>query len=301
TLGGTSLPASVVKFQLPTTSGEVTVVAPDPLWGQASLGPQGIAALINSGNLVVNITSSTDSLSTFSISDVSLNLLTSPFPGQNFNYVKTFEQTDGTTLTLALDALGNLYQEDVYNAPDELTSFYSNILPNTFASSVTVDDREFIVFSDLLQGTDMPRAYDGTNFNRLSQVGPGVPPTIAQVKSVANLTACGNAISGLTAYTGTFNPFIPVGILVSISGFTTPANNGQFYVVSCDATTLIVDNTAGVSESATALVTFSGSSNTIISITQPAAVSLSRVCVGGGMGNETGNGAVMTFFGQAGI
>ena len=209
TLGGTSLPSPTVQFQLPTSDGQVTLEPTDPLWGQSSIGASALAALINSNSLVVNILANADVITKFSIYDVSLKLLVIPEPGRNFNYIKTFEETDGTTLTLALDALGILYQEDVYNTPGELTSFYSSILPNSFASSVTVDDREFIAFSDLLQGTDMPRQYDGTNFNRLSQVGPGVPPTIAQATSVADLTAAADAIAGNTDYTARSQIEIP--------------------------------------------------------------------------------------------
>ena len=300
TLGGVSLPSPSTNFQLPPTDGQVKVINSDPLWGQSSLSAQDLTSLINSGTLTVNLTANADILTQFEVYDVSLELLTIPNPGRNFNYIKTFEQTDGITLTLALDALGILYQEDVYNAPGELTSFYSSILPGSFASSVTVDDREFIAFSNLSAGTDMPRQYDGTNFNRLSQVGPGVPPTIAQATSVADITSVANATGSplTTDYTGTFTQNIPAGTEVTFSGFTNAINNGTFTVVSCTSTDVIVNNTAGVTEVTNGLVTYVGVLNTIVSITQSSPVSIRRIAIGTGMGTQTGTGSVITFWGQ---
>lgn len=111
--------------------------------------------------------------------------------GQNFNYLKTFEQTAGEINTLALDDQGTLWREDAINAPGALKNILAQILPQSFAQSATLDDREFIAFSNLLNGTDIPRTYDGTNFDRLSQVGPGAPPT-------ASATRSGSAILSIT-------------------------------------------------------------------------------------------------------
>jgi len=104
--------------------------------------------------------------------------------GQNFNYVKSYETGDGSVLTLALDTAGNMWYEavagmDEGSDPGVLTPFFSGIDPNSFAKSVTYDDREFIAISDLQEGTDIPRQFSvndngiGFNFDRISQVGPG--------------------------------------------------------------------------------------------------------------------------------
>lgn len=70
------------------------------------------------------------------------------------------------------------------------------------------------------------------------------------------LSAAANASAGDTTYTGTFSPTLPANSTVAISGFTTPANNGTFTVVSCNATTLVVNNPAGVAESHAGVATF---------------------------------------------
>jgi len=74
---------------------------------------------------------------------------------------------------------------------------------------------------------------------------------------VFTVTSCGNAAGGNTSYTGTFNAASFVaGQIAQIAGFVTNVvNNGSFTIVSCNATTLVVANSAGVAEthSATAI------------------------------------------------
>ncbi len=88
---------------------------------------------------------------------------------------------------MALDANGDLWKEDAVNAPNVLKRFYSGIEPDSFAESATFDDREFMAFSDLVNASDMPRTYDGTTLNRLSQVGPGAPPTATTSSSTVGI------------------------------------------------------------------------------------------------------------------
>lgn len=68
------------------------------------------------------------------------------------------------------------------------------------------------------------------------------------------ITSCGTASAGNTSYVGSFDPLsFPVGATAIITGFVTNAvNNGSFTVVSCTSTLLVLANTAGVAESASA-------------------------------------------------
>lgn len=99
-----------------------------------------------------------------------------------------------------------------------LPSGTHQIQPNTFAQSVTLDNREYMAFSDLLKGTDIPRTYDPTHFDRLSQVGPGAPPT-------ASVTSSGSPITSITQ-----NP--PVSLLVGPHDWLlvsdSPSDQGTF-------------------------------------------------------------------------
>lgn len=68
--------------------------------------------------------------------------------------------------------------------------------------------------------------------------------------SIASVAA---AVAGNTTYTGVFDALsFPAGATAIITSCTNVANNGSFVVVSCNATTLVVANAAGVLESTSA-------------------------------------------------
>lgn len=63
------------------------------------------------------------------------------------------------------------------------------------------------------------------------------------------LTQVGAASGSTAVYIGVFNPLsFPAGSTAQITGFTRPQNNGSFLVVSCTATTLVVQNPSAISE-----------------------------------------------------
>jgi hypothetical protein len=143
----------------------------------------------------------------------------------NFNYIKTYQQNNEQTYTLALDNDGLMWQDDVTNAPFELSLVLSGILPGTFAKSATMDNREHICFSDLSIGTDRPRVYDGNTFNPLSQVGPGAPPSVSTTTNSTSdplaVTAYAKTSASVVTFTFTVQspPFTPiVGSLYTIKG-----------------------------------------------------------------------------------
>lgn len=98
---------------------------------------------------------------------------------ENFNFIKTYKPTGSEPQTLALDAAGTLWRELVNSAPNVLSSVVANVMPGSFCKSTTQFEREWMCFSDLEVGSDVPRQYNGsTNFDRISQVGPGAPPSV---------------------------------------------------------------------------------------------------------------------------
>jgi hypothetical protein len=175
--------------QLPLSDGAaLTLGDPTTNWG-LTLSP----AVVNNPNFGVSIVASAadGTIVTFSIYAVKIKIWLSPNPPPSFNYLKTFSETGGEVLTLALGSDGTIYQEDVNNLPGALTAVYSAIQPDSFAQSATVDDREFIAVSNLQNGTDIPYTYTPPNFDRLSQVGPGAPPsasTTASSETVVSIT-----------------------------------------------------------------------------------------------------------------
>lgn len=133
---------------------------------------------INSTNFGVQIVASAFGGTEFLVDSVTCTIFT--VMGKfNFNWVKTFAMRNQQVSTLALDADGTLWQENVNSNPGQLVSFYSLIQPNTFAKSVTLDDVEYMALSDLDAGTDMPRQWNGQWLDRISQVGPGAPPAVS--------------------------------------------------------------------------------------------------------------------------
>ena len=164
-----------IPVQLPSSDGTVIAGSPTETWGLDLTN-----ALLNNPNFGISIVGSANlGVDTaFFISGVQIRAYLTPNPAPNVNYIKTFTETGGEILTLALLSSGSMAQEDVVNNPGVLSIVYNAIEPDTFAQSATIADREFIALSNLKNGTDIPYTYTPPNFDRLSQVGPGLPPTV---------------------------------------------------------------------------------------------------------------------------
>jgi len=84
--------------------------------------------------------------------------------------------------TLMQESSGGLWVEDLTNQ-GVFNRIYNGVLSGARAISETIGAREYICLSDLTQGLDEPRQWDGTNLDRISQVGPGVGPSVPSVSS----------------------------------------------------------------------------------------------------------------------
>ena len=137
------------------------------------------ATIVNSTEFGVTFFATATDQETFYVDacKVTVYLSSSAAPGET--YVKTFYCPGQGPLTLALDTSGILWEEEVDSSPGVMNSVNPSILPNLRAMSNTVNGREFIAFSDFQSVCDQPRQYDGTNLDRISQVGPGAGPQIA--------------------------------------------------------------------------------------------------------------------------
>src|SRR5438477_4877973 len=135
------------------------------------------------------------------------------------NYLKTYETPNATLRALALDSNGNLYKE---NTPGTLSGVASGLAASSFANSTTLFGREYLAFSDGKSGVDLPRQFDDTNFDRISQAGPGAAPTVVE----ENIQV---AIAG--SPTGATQP-AAVGIAASPAGAT---QNGFLVTITTSA------------------------------------------------------------------
>lgn len=215
-LTGNGTKGTVETGQLPLADAQVVLGIPTETWG-LKLTPD----VLNDPNFSVQLVASASEVQAFYIYAVRLKIFTTPDPAPSFNYIKTFSETGGEVLTLALGSDGTIYQEDVNNSPGVLASVYTAIAANSFAQSATQDDREFIAISDLSHGTDIPYTYTPPNFDRLSQVGPGAPPSASTTSSQSNIVS-------ITQPTPKSDPEFPnhlSGILWSAGPGNTAAGN----------------------------------------------------------------------------
>src|SRR6266702_259207 len=139
------------------------------------------------------------------------------------NYIKTYETLNATLRTMALDSNGVLYKE---TTPGTLASVATGLAANAYANSTTLFGREYLALSDGKTGNDLPRQFDDTNFDRVSQGGPGAGPTVVDENVVVAISASPNGTTQPAAVTIAASPngATENGFLVTIT--TTAATGG---------------------------------------------------------------------------
>jgi len=162
-----------------------------------------------------------------------LQALFGPLAGNpTVNYVKTYTTPNETLRTMALDGAGNLYKEITEGT---LTQIAGGLAANAYANSTTLFGREYLAISDGMTGNDLPRQYDDTNFDRVSQGGPGAGPTVVDENVIVGIVASPNGATqpAAVAIAASPNGATQIGYLVTITtsaphGFST----GQFVTVA---------------------------------------------------------------------
>lgn len=201
----------VIGASKTAVSGAIVFGGPTDRWGA---NPN-----VNATTFGVRITATgSDRLATYSLNSVSITLYLTQ-SSSNFNYLKSFAQSNGSLSTLALDASGELWVEDVINAANVLSPLLSGIPSGSFAKSTTANDREYMAFSNLLTGSDVPRQYNGQWIDRITQVGPGAPP----IFTPQTFTGDTYAISSITQPTQNVDAF--AYFLQSVGPGVTTAGN----------------------------------------------------------------------------
>jgi len=208
------------------------------------------------------------------------------------------------------DSLGNLYKE----APENTLNLIGQRPYNDLLyQATTIFGREYQTFFDKNGGFDIPRQYDDTNWDRVSQVGPGEPPIVgddnsfltvaavlgsASMLAPANITAIsmvGNLVKVVTA-----TPFGQglIKELMVIAGVPVGGYNGTFPVasiISPTSFTYVLNAVGGLapsvggtatSECAAFAVTNPADPTGTISVT-PQQVTVAGVGVGGYNGTWT--------------
>jgi hypothetical protein len=154
------------------------------------------------------------------------------------NYLKTYITLNETLRLLAYDSLGNLWKE---NPAGTLALVQALVGPQSpWASSTTIFGQEYLAFGDGKLGADMPRHFDDTFLDRVTQGGPGAAPTVAdentsvaiaasptgatQPAAVAITAASAN---GFVATITAAGHGLSVGDVTTIAGVTPAGYNGN--------------------------------------------------------------------------
>ena len=151
-----------------------------------------------------------------------------PFPSSpTVTYGKSYVDPLGVIRNLYLDSNGVLYLEN-FSATPGTHSNLATVTPASYAKSVTAFGREYIAFSDGLHGSDVPLQYDGTNLDRVTQDGPGTPPTVANLVIAAsplNGTGPDSLVRSKNVVTATTSSAhgLQVGYQAQISGVSAQA------------------------------------------------------------------------------
>lgn len=202
-------------FALPPATGTVPLGSPTDGWSTGAMAP-----IVESGTFGVVITGTSGlRANSFFIDAIEITIYLTAAKAPGFNWIKTFDAPGQGPLTLALDTLGTIWQEDVDTTPGVMNSIYTNITPGAKVLAQNAASRIFLTFSDLVNALDQPRQYDGTNLDRISQVGPGLGPQVV----VGNTEYTIN-----TSPTGLFQPNAPqtIGTVswTSAPGIEAPGN-----------------------------------------------------------------------------
>lgn len=146
---------------------------------------------------------------------------------------KEFTCKDGSVQVLALDVNGILYKI----TPTGLYFQIDSVTPGCRVSSVTAYGKEWMAFYLNGQGCDAPRQWDGKNLYRVSQGGPGAPPTVSNLSLGASNIASGsrtanevtivtstphNLLKGYLATIGAVDPLIQNISSIVINNATLP-------------------------------------------------------------------------------
>lgn len=102
------------------------------------------------------------------------------------NGLKTYITPGLVQRCLVYDSLGNLYKE---TTPGVISVFSGvGMAPSLFLSSTTHFGREYMAFGDGKSGQDIPRQYDDTNLDRVSQIGPAEGPGVVDSSTSGSIS-----------------------------------------------------------------------------------------------------------------
>ncbi|MBZ5501044.1 MAG: hypothetical protein LAN59_02235 [Acidobacteriia bacterium] len=102
------------------------------------------------------------------------------------NGLKTYVTTNLVQRLLVLDSTGTLYKE---TSPGTLALVAGSVIrPSLYLASATHFGREYMAFGDAGFGQDLPRQFDDSYFDRVSQIGPAEGPAAADAATSGSIS-----------------------------------------------------------------------------------------------------------------
>lgn len=134
-------------------------------------------------------------------------VLLAAFYATTFTYQKSFVTPTGQIINLYYASNGSLLSEDPINNPGVATVLFTGPA-GAYVKSATMFGREYIAINDTLHGSTTALQYDGTNLDRVTQDGPGAPPSVISLalppsQMVASPTTLSRNNNVVTANTDT--------------------------------------------------------------------------------------------------
>ncbi len=205
---------------LPTFNSFVTLSIPTDTWGTTWLYSD-----IDATNYGVNIWLTASSAATIALDYAEVTVYGSEtltnFLGLMDANIDTIDQT-----TLALDANGFVWEEDVTNNPNVLNraTLIPPVIPGSYMKGIDANGIAYMAYSDLTQGTSQPMQYNKQWCDRITQVGPGQAPIFTPQQASSDSFA----ISTITQPTQQVRPS-SYFLQSSGVGVTSPGSNVTVY------------------------------------------------------------------------
>lgn len=148
-------------------------------------------------------------------------VLLAAYGTNTWTYQKSYVTPTGQIINLYVASNGDLLSEDPINAPG-IATILTSVPSGSYAKSATMFGREYIAFSDTLHGSTTALQYDGTNLDRVTQDGPGAPPSVVSLALASSQLAADPNTLTRNSNTVTANTETPhnlqVGYQAQVSG-----------------------------------------------------------------------------------
>lgn len=173
----------------------------------------------------------------------------------------SFVDPTGTLRNVYFDSNGMIWVETTLGT---LVAVSTPSTPGCWMKSITAFGRQYIAISDGLHGQEVPLQFDGTNWDRVTQDGPGAPPTVASV-ALPPVLLVGSGSASLTPYEVQPGAQNPDGSYSQILAFTSSA--WPLAIGPGDSLTLAGytgTNDSNYNGTFTVLATYQGSTNLLV-------------------------------------